>query len=96
MWLIILALVGQTILVEKLRKPGLLYMFLVTIPLAPAFNMLGRYLAWWPGLPAGAPGGIGALWFAGHPIKGFNIISLFILGVALLYIMSKSEVEVKR
>jgi hypothetical protein len=71
-------------------------MFLVTIPIAPAFNMLGRYLAWWPDLPAGAPGGIGALWYAGHPIKGFNIISLFILGVALLYIMSKSEVEVKR
>jgi hypothetical protein len=96
MWLITLALVGPTIFVEKLRKPGLLYLFLVTIPIAPAFNMLGRYLAWWPDLPAGAPGGIGALWFAGHPIKGFNIISLFILGVALLYIMSKSEVEVKR
>jgi len=94
-WLIILALVGPKLLVEKLRKPGIMYLFLVTIPLAPAFNMLGRYLAWWPGLPAGAPGGIGALWYAGHPIKGFNIISLFILGVALLYIMSR-EAEVQR
>lgn len=96
MWLIILALVGPRIFVEKLRKPGLLYMFLVTIPLAPAFNMLGRYLAWWPDLPAGAPGGIGALWYAGHPIKGFNIIALFILGVTLLYIMSKEEVRTEK
>jgi len=92
-WLIMLALVGPAIFVEKLRKPGLLYMFLVTIPLAPAFNMLGRYLAWWPDLPAGAPGGIGALWYAGHPIKGFNIVALFILGVALVYMLSKVEVK---
>lgn len=94
-WLIMLALIGSAIFVEKLRKPGLLYMFLVTIPLAPAFNMLGRYLAWWPDLPAGAPGGIGALWYAGHPIKGFNIVALFILGVALIYMLSKVEVKEK-
>ncbi len=94
-WLIMLAIIGPTVLVEKLRRPGLLYMYLVTIPIAPAFNMLGRYLAWWPGLPAGAPGGIGALWYAGHPIKGFNIITLFILGIVLLYILGKTETKEK-
>jgi len=91
LWIITLALVATTVFNEKLRKPGLLYMFLVTIPLAPTFNMLGRFLAWWPALPAGAPGGIGALWYAGHPLKGFNIISLLVLGLALLYLMRKTE-----
>ena len=90
LWLITLALVGSTIFVEKLKKPGLLYLFCVTIPMAPAFNMVGRYLAWWPDLPAGAPAGIGALLYAGHPVKGFNIISLFIIGLAILYIMSRT------
>lgn len=96
MWLITLALTGKTIFVEKLKRPGLLYMFLVTIPIAPAFNMAGRYLAWWPGLPPAAPGGIGALWFAGHPLKGFNIISLFIIGIVLLYMMSRPEIKIKQ
>jgi len=36
---------------------------------------------------------IGALWYAGHPIKGYNIVTLFILGVALVYMLSKVEVE---
>jgi hypothetical protein len=66
-------------------------MFLVTIPIAPAFNLAGRLLAWWTGLPASAPGGIGALWYAGHPIKGFNIISLFVLGVVILYMLGKAK-----
>ncbi|MEM1776912.1 MAG: hypothetical protein QXY00_02505, partial [Acidilobaceae archaeon] len=74
----------------------------ITIPLAPFFNALGRYLAWAPDLgPAalalqieepmfpGAPGGIGALWYAGHPLKAFNILALAILGIALIYIISK-------
>jgi hypothetical protein len=91
MWIITLILVATTVFNELLKKPGLLYMFLVTIPLAPAFNMAGRFLAWWPDLPAGAPGGIGALWYAGHPIKGFNIISLFILGLVLLYMLGKAK-----
>ena len=88
-WLVILALVGPRIIVEKFKRPGLFYLLLITIPIAPLFNMLGRYLAWWPGLPEGAPGGIGALWYAGHPLKGFNIITLFSLGIATLYIMSR-------
>jgi len=86
LWLTTLALVGPAIF-EKIKRPGLLYMFLVTIPLAPLFNMMGRYLAWWPDLPPGAPAGIGALLYAGHPMKGFNIVTLFALGVILLYIM---------
>jgi len=98
-WLITLALVGSsftTILVEKLKKPGLLYLFLVTIPMAPVYNMVGRYLAWWAGFPAGAPGGIGAMYYAGHPIKGFNIISLFIIGLVLLYTVSRITTETKQ
>ena len=85
-WLIVLAVVGDRIFRELLKRPGLLYLFAVTIPAAPLFNMLGRYLAW-----AGIPNGIGALLFAGHPIKGFNIISLFILGLVTLYLLSKQK-----
>ena len=85
-WLIMLAVVGEKIFKDVLGRPSLIYLFIVTIPAAPTFNMLGRYLAW-----AGIPNGIGALFFAGHPLKGFNIISLFILGVYLLYRLSSSE-----
>ncbi|RSN71727.1 hypothetical protein [Candidatus Methanodesulfokora washburnensis] len=88
LWLITLALVGPAIL-ERIKRPGLLYMFLVTIPIAPMFNMMGRYLAWWTGLPPGAPGGIGAMYYAGHPLKGFNIVTLFVIGIALLYLIKK-------
>ncbi len=95
MWLTILGLVGPNIFVERLRRPGLLYLFLITIPLAPLFNMIGRYLAWWPGLPEGAPGGIGALWYAGHPLKGFNIISLFVISLVLLYLAPQKKIVEK-
>ena len=85
-WLIVLAIVGDRIFRGILKRPGLLYLFAVTIPAAPLFNMLGRYLAW-----AGIPNGIGALLFAGHPIKGFNIISLFILGLVVLYLLARRQ-----
>ncbi|RSN68608.1 hypothetical protein D9Q81_05680 [Candidatus Korarchaeum cryptofilum] len=90
LWLITLALVGPAIL-ERIKRPGLLYMLLVTIPMAPMFNMVGRYLAWWTGLPPGAPGGIGAMYYAGHPLKGFNIVTLFIIGIILIYLMRKAR-----
>ena len=103
MWLVALALIGDKILVGLLNKPGLFYLFAVTVPLAPFFNALGRYLAWAPPIgPAApalmvpdplfkaAPAGAGALLYAGHPFKAFNIIALFILGLATLYIMSKT------
>lgn len=107
MWLIAIMLMSQKVFIEMLGKPGLIYLFAVTIPIAPFFNALGRYLAWWPDLgPAApalqvteplfkaAPGGIGALWFAGHPLKAFNIISLFILGLVVLYmIYTRKTVE---
>jgi len=83
-WLIMLAVVGDRIFRDILGKPNLIYLFIVTIPAAPTFNMLGRYLAW-----SGIPNGIGALLFAGHPLKGFNIIAFFILGLVLLYKVGK-------
>lgn len=103
MWLVGLTLLSASgAFTNILNKPGLLYLFAITIPLAPFFNALGRYLAWAPYLgPAalalqieepmfpGAPGGIGALWYAGHPLKAFNILALAILGIALIYIISK-------
>jgi len=85
-WLVVLVITGERIFQGLLRRPGLLYLFAVTIPAAPLFNMLGRYLAW-----AGIPNGIGALLFAGHPIKGFNIISLFILGLVTLYMLTRRK-----
>jgi len=84
-WLMMLGAVGDKIFRGILGRPNLIYLFIVTIPAAPTFNMLGRYLAW-----AGIPNGIGALFFAGHPLKGFNIISLFILGLYLIYRLSRS------
>ncbi|MCS7145166.1 MAG: hypothetical protein RMJ28_00025 [Nitrososphaerota archaeon] len=81
-WLLILSMFGTVLIGEK--RPGLLYLFAFTIPLAPTFNMLGRFLAW-----LGIPNGIGALWFAGHPLKGFNLISLFVITVIALIILSR-------
>jgi hypothetical protein len=85
-WLVLLAVVGEKIFKGLLGRPNLVYLFITTIPAAPLFNMLGRYLAW-----AGIPNGIGALLFAGHPIKGFNIISLFVIGVIALYLLSRKR-----
>ena len=79
-WLIMLGIVGDKIFKDILGKPSLPYLFIVTIPAAPLFNMLARYLAW-----AGIRNGIGALLFAGHPLMGFNLIALFIIGLYLLY-----------
>ncbi|MCS6784601.1 MAG: hypothetical protein NZ581_05340, partial [Candidatus Caldarchaeum sp.] len=83
-WLLTLSVFG-TVLFGR-NRPGLLYLFAFTIPLAPTFNMLGRYLAW-----LGIPNGIGALWFAGHPLKGFNLISLFVVAVAMAIIISRRK-----
>ncbi|MDM7275243.1 MAG: hypothetical protein P3X22_003865 [Thermoprotei archaeon] len=92
-WIIALALISR-----------IFYLLAITVPIAPFFNALGRYLAWAPPIgPAApalmvpdplfkaAPPGAGALLYAGHPFKAFNIIALFILGIALLYIMSKTK-----
>jgi hypothetical protein len=86
-WLVILALVGGQMFNGGIfNKPGMIYLYAITIPLAPMFNMLGRYLAW-----LGIPNGIGALWFAGHPIKGFNLISLFIVALLAVYVIRKKS-----
>lgn len=84
-WLIVLALFGNRLFE---RRIGLLNLLIFTIPMAPLFNTLGRYLAW-----LGIPNGIGALWFAGHPLKGFNIVVLFIIGLISLYAISKARRE---
>lgn len=84
-WLLILAVVGSQIFGGGIfNKPGMLYLYAVTVPLAPLFNTLARYLAWL-GLPA-APG---VLFFAGHPLKGFNLISLFIVALLAIYILRR-------
>jgi hypothetical protein len=86
-WLLILAVVGGQVFNGGIfNKPGMIYLYAATIPLAPMFNMLGRYLAW-----LGIPNGIGALWFAGHPLKGFNLISLFIVALLAVYILRKKS-----
>ncbi|MEM1873012.1 MAG: hypothetical protein QXF57_00265, partial [Acidilobaceae archaeon] len=104
-WLVCLGLLSAGgVFTNVLNKPGLFYLFAITIPLAPFFNALGRYLAWWPELgpaaPAlmvtdptftGAPGGIGALWYAGHPLKAFNILSLAILGLVVISIIAQKR-----
>lgn len=64
---------------RPIRPAALVYLFAVTIPMAPIFNFNCRILAW-----REVPYGIGSLYFAAHPMKGFNILSLFAVGVAAL------------
>ena len=78
-WQLALMLAGSYIFGSLLHLPALVYLFAITIPMAPIFNFNGRILAW-----QNVPYGIGSLYFAGHPVKGFNILSLFAVGVAAL------------
>lgn len=82
-WLLALMIAGSTIFGSILHVPDLVYLFVVTIPMAPIFNFNGRILAW-----QNVPYGIGSLYLAGHPIKGFNIISLFAVSLIALCVMS--------
>ncbi|MEM1664131.1 MAG: hypothetical protein QXD96_08420 [Pyrobaculum sp.] len=92
-WLLALAILTPLI-VEKWKKPGLLYLFLVTIPLAPLFNTIGRFLAW-ATLPPMAPGGIGALFYAGHPIKGMNVIALSLMALIIIILIWQNRLQLK-
>ncbi|MEN2974791.1 MAG: hypothetical protein ABDH32_04330 [Candidatus Caldarchaeales archaeon] len=83
-WLLILSVFGAALF--GANRPGLLYLFAMTIPMAPTFNMLGRFLAW-----LGIPNGIGSLWFAGHPLKGFNLIALFITALIVTIILYRKK-----
>ncbi len=76
-WILALMLAGNFIFGSLLHLPALVYLFAITIPMAPIFNFNGRILAW-----REIPYGIGSLYFAAHPLKGFNILSLFAVGVA--------------
>jgi hypothetical protein len=60
---------------------GPIFLAATTIPLAPWFNAVGRLAAW-----ADLPAGIGALWFAGHPLKFFNT---FLLGAVALVLIRR-------
>ncbi len=84
-WLLTLLIFGEEIF-RKLGKRNLLFLMATTIPLAPFFNTVGRFAAWLE-----IPNGIGALYFAGHPMKMFNMISLIAVTCALLVILKKSE-----
>ena len=79
-WQLALMLAGGYIFGSLIHMPALIYLFAITIPMAPIFNFNGRILAWQK-----VPFGIGSLYFAGHPIKGFNILSLFVVGLVALF-----------
>jgi hypothetical protein len=79
-WQLALMLAGSYIFGSVLHLPALVYLFAITIPMAPIFNFNGRILAW-----RNVPYGIGSLYFAGHPVKGFNILSLFVVGMVALF-----------
>jgi uncharacterized membrane protein len=81
-WQLALMLAGGFIFSSLFHMPTLVYLFAITIPMAPIFNFNGRIFAW-----LDIPYGIGSLYFAGHPIKGFNILSLFVVGVVALYLI---------
>ena len=81
-WILALMLAGNFVFGSLLHMPALVYLFAITIPMAPIFNFNGRILAW-----REVPYGIGSLYFAAHPLKGFNILSLFAVGAASLYLI---------
>ncbi|MFN7181176.1 MAG: hypothetical protein ACK4NF_00665 [Planctomycetota bacterium] len=78
LWLVIMLIFGQQIF-ETIGKPNLLFLIVTTIPLAPFFNAVGRFAAW-----LDLPYGIGPHYFAGQPLKTFNIIFLFIVSLVLI------------
>jgi len=93
-WLLALALLSPVFL--KLKRLGLFYLFLITIPLAPFFNLEGRLLAWLGTMmPPKAPGGIGAMYYAAHPLKGFNIVSIFILALVLIWLIRNEKLKLE-
>ncbi len=79
-WILALMLAGDFVFDALLHMPALVYLFAITIPMAPIFNFNGRILAW-----KEVPYGIGSLYFAAHPLKGFNILSLLAVSVAALF-----------
>lgn len=81
-WQLSLMLAGGYLFGSLLHLPALVYLFAVTIPMAPIFNFNGRVLAW-----RNVPNGIGSLYFAGHPVKGFNILSLLVVGLVALFVI---------
>lgn len=86
-WLLTLLLVGGQ--VEKvLGRPTLIFLAANTIPLAPLFNAIGRIGAW-----ADLPAGIGAMFFAGHPLKFFNVFLLAGIAIVMMHRKSKRMLE---
>lgn len=77
-WLLALLLIGDRI-GKTLNKPTLIFLVVTTIPLAPLFNAFGRIAAW-----ADLPAGIGGMWFAAHPLKFFNVITLAVIAIAMM------------
>ncbi len=83
-WLLALLLFGES-MGRILTRPTLTFLAATTIPLAPLFNALGRIGAW-----ADLPAGIGALWFAGHPLKFFNVFLLGAMTIGMIRNLGRS------
>ncbi len=77
-WLLVLLLFGESV-DRILGRRTFVFLAATTIPLAPLFNAVGRIGAW-----LDLPAGIGALWFAGHPLKFFNVFLLGWAAVSLI------------
>lgn len=84
-WLLTLMLFGEKIF-QKLGKPNLFFLIVTTIPLAPFFNAVGRFAAWQE-----LPYGIGSLYYAGHPLKMFNILFLFLTTLCVISKIRKTR-----
>lgn len=83
LWLLVILLFGQEIF-NLIGKPNLIFLIVTTIPLAPFFNAVGRFAAW-----LDLPYGIGPHYFAGQPLKVFNIIFLFITSILAITKLAK-------
>ncbi len=84
-WLLAL-IIFQAEIFRIVGNPNLVFLFATTIPLAPLFNAIGRFAAW-----GGLPNGIGALYFVGHPMKMFNIVSLMIIVFLAIFRLAKQS-----
>jgi hypothetical protein len=82
-WILVFLIFGAQIS-QLINNPTILYMIVVTIPMAPLFNSFGRIAAW-----LGLPSGIGGMWFAAHPLKFFNDFVLIAVAIILLKKMKK-------
>jgi hypothetical protein len=89
-WLLILMVFGKQIF-PTIGTPTFLFALASLIMLAPIMNTIGRTAA-----IAGLPGGMGALFYAGHPLKTLNTLALLIVMGVLMVKLRRQEIAANK